>query len=318
VNNLVDLIPQRPGVLAKTIASDRLARAQATHASAVVVLALIGALIAVGLPLAGFPVTAIDLVLFATGFVGIGLGSAVGYHRLFTHRSFKARPAVRTALAILGSMTMQGPVIFWVALHRLHHEHADGAGDPHSPHVTDAGTKHAGFIRGLWHGYIGWTFVHEVPNTMHYAPDLLRDPAISRINRQYFMWVLLGLLAPAAIGWLLSGSWHGALSGFAWGGALRVFAWHNMTWFITCFTHVFGSRDYHSGDLSTNNVWLALPTLGEAWHNNHHAFPSAAILSFEWWQFDFCGAVIRGLEVLNLAWDVNRPSATAKLQKRNK
>jgi stearoyl-CoA desaturase (delta-9 desaturase) len=313
---IAEMIPHSEPVVRKTLNSPTLARAQSRHAKAVVLLAALGALIAVVLPLLGFATTKLDLALFAAGFVGIGLGSAVGYHRYFTHGSFKTVKPIRAGLAILGSMTMQGPVIFWTALHRRHHENSDSAGDPHSPYVSEGGVAHGARWRGLWHAYIGWTFIHEVPNTLRYAPDLLRDPMISRINRQYFLWVSAGLLAPALAGGLISGSFLGALSGFAWGGALRVFAWHNMTWFITCLTHVFGTRDYQSRDLSTNNGWLALPTLGEAWHNNHHAFPSAAMLNFEWWQFDFCGLVIRSLELLGLAWDVKRPSAQIRARQR--
>jgi stearoyl-CoA desaturase (Delta-9 desaturase) len=316
MNAIGEVLAQSEPRTRKTLNSPALARAQSRHAAAVVVLAGVGAIIALGLPALGYRTTGLDISLFFAGFVGIGLGSSVGYHRYFTHGSFKTVKAIRAGLAILGSMTMQGPVIFWTALHRRHHENSDHPGDPHSPFVNEAGLKHQSPLRGLWHAYMGWTFIHEVPNTLRYAPDLLRDPMIARINRQYFFWVLAGLALPAIVGGAVSMSWSGALSGFAWGGALRVFAWHNMTWFITCLTHVFGTRDYESRDRSTNNGWLALPTLGEAWHNNHHAFPTAALLNFEWWQFDFCGLVIRTLEVLGLAWDVKRPTKQARANKR--
>lgn len=252
--------------------------------------------------------------IFLTFFVLIGLGITAGFHRHFTHRSFKAKPAVRAALAILGCMAGQGPVVFWVALHRMHHEYADKEGDPHSPNLS--GTSVAQKAAGLWHAYLGWTVKHEVPNANFYARDILRDPLIMAINRQYYVWVLLGLLLPAVVGGVLSQSVSGAIDGFVWGGLIRMFAVHNIIWWITSFAHVFGKRDFESRDKSTNSGWIALPTLGESWHNNHHAFPAAAILWFRWWQVDIAGGTIRLLELLGLAWDVRRPSASDLERKR--
>lgn len=252
--------------------------------------------------------------IFLTFFVLIGLGITAGFHRHFTHRSFKAKPAVRAALAILGCMAGQGPVVFWVALHRMHHEYADKEGDPHSPNLS--GTSVAQKAAGLWHAYLGWTVKHEVPNANFYARDILRDPLIMAINRQYYVWVLIGLLLPAAVGGVLSQSVSGAIDGFVWGGLIRMFAVHNIIWWITSFAHVFGKRDFESRDKSTNSGWIALPTLGESWHNNHHAFPAAAILWFRWWQVDIAGGTIRLLEILGLAWDVRRPSASDLERKR--
>ena len=252
--------------------------------------------------------------IFLTFFVLIGLGITAGFHRHFTHRSFKAKPAVRAALAILGCMAGQGPVVFWVALHRMHHEYADKEGDPHSPNLS--GTSVAQKAAGLWHAYLGWTVKHEVPNANFYARDILRDPLVMAINRQYYVWVLLGLLLPAVVGGVLSQSVSGAIDGFVWGGLIRMFAVHNIIWWITSFAHVFGKRDFESRDKSTNSGWIALPTLGESWHNNHHAFPAAAILWFRWWQVDIAGGTIRLLELLGLAWDVRRPSASDLERKR--
>lgn len=288
--------------------SPALKRAQRLHAQAVVAVIVLGFSLAIGLAAVGAPPDVLDLGIFLVSTVLVGLGSSVGFHRHFTHRSFKAKTPVRVVLAILGSMSMQGTLIFWVALHRRHHEHADEMGDPHSPHVRDDGSKHASRLKGLWHSYMGWTFNHEVPNSAHYARDLIQDKVLSKVNRLYFVWVLLGLALPALAGFLIKGSWVGALSGLAWGGFLRIFFWHNMIWSITSLSHVVGSRDFRSGDLSTNNIWMALPTLGEAWHNNHHAFPTAPILHLKWYQFDFSGLIIRLLALLGLAWDLKEPT----------
>jgi stearoyl-CoA desaturase (Delta-9 desaturase) len=292
----------------RTLSSPSLKRAQRLHAQAVGVIIVLGIGLALGLAFWSGPPDLVDLGIFLVSTVLVGLGSSVGFHRHFTHRSFKAKTPVRVALAILGSMSMQGTLIFWVALHRRHHENADDVGDPHSPYIRENGSSYASRLQGLWHSYIGWTFNHEVPNSAHYARDLIQDRVLSRVNRLYFLWVFLGLALPALAGGLIRGTWVGALSGLVWGGFLRIFFWHNMIWSITSISHVVGRRDFRSGDMSTNNIWMALPTLGEAWHNNHHAFPTAPILHLKWYQFDFSGLVIRLLALLGLAWDLKQPT----------
>ncbi|WP_437805988.1 acyl-CoA desaturase [Sorangium sp. So ce1078] len=292
----------------RTLSSGKLKRAQRLHSQAVVVVIVLGISLAIGLAALGYPPDSTDLGIFLVSTVLVGLGGSVGFHRHFTHRSFKAKTPVRVALAILGSMAMQGTLFFWVALHRRHHEHGDETGDPHSPHIREDGSAYASRLQGVWHSYMGWTFSHEVPNAAHYAKDLLADKVLSRINRMYFLWVFLGLALPTLAGGLLTGTWVGALSGLVWGGFLRIFFWHNMIWYITSLAHVIGRRDFRSGDLSTNSVLMALPTLGESWHNNHHAFPAAPILHLKWYQFDFSGLIIRILALLGLAWDLKEPS----------
>ena len=252
------------------------------------------------------PRWATDIAIFLLFFLPIGFGVTVGLHRHFTHRSFKAATPVRVALAVLGSMAAQGPVVFWVALHRHHHEFADQPGDPHSPNLH--GTKALDRVRGLLHAYVGWTVKHDVPNANFYARDILRDPVISWVNRHYYSWVILGFLLPAAVGFLIEPTLAGAVRGMLWGGAVRMLAGHNIIWLITSFAHTHGRQDYQAKDLSRNNAWLAIPTLGEGWHNNHHAFPTSAILSTRWWQIDLSGMVIATLARLRLAWDVNRIS----------
>lgn len=292
----------------KVLISKSLQRIQRRHAQGVVVLMGLGVVLAAGLLVAGPPIDGRDLVIFLACFVMVGIGSSVGYHRHFTHASFKAHTGVRVALAILGSMAAQGNVVFWVSLHRRHHECSDKAGDPHSPYVLDTGQPHASRWRGLWHSYIGWTFGHEVPNSAHYARDLLRDRPIRKVNELYFLWVVLGLAIPAALGGVLHGSGTGALAGLVWGGLIRILLWHHVIWYITSLAHVVGRRDYVSDDGSTNNRWLALPTLGESLHNNHHAFPAAALLDFRRGELDPSAWVIRALSALGLAHDVRRPT----------
>jgi stearoyl-CoA desaturase (delta-9 desaturase) len=306
--------PPRRGRIGRIVRDPRLRRSQHLHSAAVTLAGLAGILAAALLATLARPVSALDLGLFAGFFLGIGLGVTVGFHRHFTHRAFKATPATRAALAILGCMAAQGPVVFWVALHRLHHEFSDQPGDPHSPNL--AGGSAWQRAKGLLHAYIGWTVRHEVPNANFYARDLLADRRLMWINRRYYAWVALGLALPTALGGLIAQDWLGAAEGLVWGGLIRLFAVHNIIWWITSLAHVAGSRDFLSGDRSTNNLWIALPTLGEGWHNNHHSFPSAAVLRFEWWQIDISGLVIRLLERCRLAWDVHAPTPAALAARR--
>jgi len=283
-----------------------LRRSQHIHSAVVTCAGLSGVIAAIWLALLVKPVSSMDMIVFLVFFLAIGLGVTVGFHRHFTHRSFQASEPVRATLAILGCMAAQGPVVFWVALHRLHHEFSDRPGDPHSPNLF--GTSLWQKTRGLLHAYIGWTVTHEIPNANYYARDLLADRKIMWVNRRYYFWIALGLVLPTAIGGLWTMTWLGALEGLLWGGLVRMFAVHNIIWWITSLAHVFGTHDFRSKDHSTNNFWMALPTLGESWHNNHHSFPTCANLRFEWWQIDISGMVIKVLERVGLAWDVHAPA----------
>jgi stearoyl-CoA desaturase (delta-9 desaturase) len=248
-----------------------------------------------------------DLVVLALLYIPTGLGITVGFHRLFTHRSFKARPAVRGALAILGSAAIEGPVISWVADHRKHHAFSDEEGDPHSPHGHGSGVR--GTLAGLYHAHLGWLFLHDQRGAHErYARDLLDDPVVSWVNRTFFVWALGGLALAWVLGLLIGGSIETAWTGLLWGGAIRMLLLHHVTYSINSICHVFGRRDYDSGDHSGNVGWLAVASFGESWHNNHHAFPTSAHHGLRWWQVDLSALVIRGLERLGLAWDVVRPS----------
>ncbi len=249
-----------------------------------------------------------DLILMVTFYYLTGLGITVGYHRLFTHRSFKTGPAVRIVLGVLGSAAIEGPVIEWVATHRQHHRFSDREGDPHSPHVGH-GSGWRGALRGLVHAHVGWTFRgQDRACSEHYAPDLLADPVVRFVDRMFPAWILLGLVLPAALGLAMTGTLFGALTGFLWGGAVRVFFLHHATFSINSLCHFFGRRQFDTNDHSRNLLWLAIPTLGEAWHNNHHAFPTSARHGLGRWQLDPSAAVIRGLELSGLAWGVVRIS----------
>jgi len=256
-----------------------------------------------------------DLVIFTVLYIPAGLGITVGFHRLFTHRSFRTGPFLRGLLAALGSAALEGPVIEWVANHRKHHAFSDQEGDPHSPHVGH-GEGWLAPVRGLWHAHVGWLFRSDFASQQRYAPDLLADPVVARVNDTFVVWTLLGLAIPFGLGYLLSGTIAGALEGLLWGGAVRIFLLHHVTFSINSLCHFYGRRDYDTGDESRNLAWLAPLSFGEAWHNNHHAFPTSASHGLRWWQLDLSALVIRGLAATGLAWDVVRVSPARQDAKR--
>jgi stearoyl-CoA desaturase (Delta-9 desaturase) len=259
-----------------------------------------------------------DLIVFGIMYVATGLGITVGFHRLFTHRAFKARKSVRAVLAIFGSMAIEGPVISWVADHRKHHAFSDRPGDPHSPHV-DHGHGLRGALRGLLHAHVGWLFIHTQRGRRdRYAPDLLADPVIRWVDRTFVVWVLGGLAMAFLLGWLIGGSLATALTGLLWGGAVRMLVLHHVTYSINSLCHFFGRRTFETRDESRNLAWLAPLSLGEAWHNNHHAFPTSAVHGLRRWQLDLSAGVIWLLERLGLAWDVVRVSSERQADRQAK
>jgi stearoyl-CoA desaturase (delta-9 desaturase) len=256
-----------------------------------------------------------DLVVLAVTYLLTGLGVTVGFHRLLTHRSFKTSPPIRALLAALGSAAVEGPVIEWVANHRMHHQFSDQAGDPHSPHV-DHGSGLWGALGGLFHAHVGWIFKGEaMASEERYAKDLLADPVVRFIDRTFLLWVLAGLAFPFVLGVALTGSIVGGLTGLLWGGAVRLFLLHHATFSINSLCHFFGRQRFTTGDESRNLQWLAIPTLGEAWHNNHHAFPTSARHGLRWWQLDPSAWLIAGMERSGLAWDVVHVSHERELAK---
>jgi stearoyl-CoA desaturase (delta-9 desaturase) len=257
-----------------------------------------------------------DLIVLLVLYLLTGLGITVGFHRLFTHRSFKTSPVLRGLFAVLGSAAIEGPIISWVADHRKHHAFSDKAGDPHSPHV-DHGVGLRGALRGLAHAHLGWLFIHtERGSRERFAPDLLADPVVAFVDRTFFIWALGGLGVAFALGGIIGGSWRAALTGLLWGGAVRMLLLHHVTYSINSLCHFFGRRDFATEDQSRNLAWLAPLSLGEAWHNNHHAFPTSAAHGLSWRQLDISALIINAMERLGLCWDVVRVSDERRAAKR--
>ena len=256
-----------------------------------------------------------DLVVFLILYAATGLGITVGFHRLLTHRAFKTKPWLRGAFAAMGSAAVEGPVIAWVADHRKHHAFADQEGDPHSPHV-DHGGGFRGALKGLMHAHVGWLFIHTQRGSKErYAPDLLKDPVVRFVNRTFFLWVAVGLAMPFALGFAIGGDLKAGLTGLLWGGAVRMLVLHHVTYSINSLCHFFGRRRFPTDDESRNLMWLAPLSFGESWHNNHHAFPTSASHGLRPWEIDIAAMLIRGLEAVGLAWDVQRVPRERQLAK---
>jgi stearoyl-CoA desaturase (delta-9 desaturase) len=248
----------------------------------------------------------LDVALLVVVYFVSAAGITVGFHRLLTHRAFQTFMPVQYAFAICGSMAVEGPVIGWVADHRRHHAHADEEGDPHSPHIGKDGEE-AGAFTGLWHAHVGWLFDHPTAvEAEKYAPDLLEDRGMRLISRLFPLWVTLGLLIPLAIAWAVTGELVAGLAALFWAGLVRVFLVHHVTFSINSICHFFGRRRFATDDESTNVFWLAIPSLGESWHHNHHAFPRSATHGLRWWEVDIGGLIVRSMRRLGLAWNVVR------------
>jgi len=273
-------------------------------------------LAAVLIPFIGFGAALVLLWGIAFNWVYLGLlvgmyllsaiGVTIGYHRFFTHRSFKTSRPMVFILAALGSMAVEGPVLQWVADHRRHHQHSDEEGDPHSPHLHGAGIW--GSIRGMWHAHLGWLINPGVKGSMRYIGDLRKDKLIRRMSKLFPLWVFIGLLIPAVLGGILTWSWAGVFLGFLWGGLVRIFLLHHVTWSINSVCHIWGQQPYDTRDHSRNNVIMGVLALGEGWHNNHHAFQSSARHGLRWWQFDLSYVIIFALSKIGVVYDVRVPS----------
>lgn len=279
----------------------------------------IATLLAVILPFVGLVAAAVslwgwgfswgELALLLGMYLATAIGITVGYHRLFTHRSFETNRVVKFILGVLGSMAVQGPLLKWVADHRKHHQHSDHDEDPHSPHLHGKGFW--GLICGFWHAHMGWFLASETGTLARYVKDLKQSRLLRMVSALFPVWVLCGLLIPTALGFFFLGGWKGALLGLIWGGLVRIFFVHHVTWSVNSICHLWGQQPYRTGDESKNNVVFGVLALGEGWHNNHHAFPTAASHGFRWWQIDVSYWVIRVLSWCRLAWNIKRPEKIA-------
>ncbi len=257
----------------------------------------------------GVAVRPVDLITFGVLYVVFGLGITIGYHRLFSHRAFKTTRTLTALWAILGSMALQGPVTQWVTDHRKHHARTDREGDPHSPH-HGFGPGWKGVIKGLWHAQMGWLLTTKgLERGERYGKDLYADPLIQWIDRLYMVWLVLSLGIPFVVGyWAGGGSLLLGFECFIWAGLLRVFIFDHFTWSVNSICHMYGRRDFNTGDESRNFWPLALPVFGEAWHNNHHAFPGSARHGLTWRQVDVSWMVIRGMQRIGWVWNVKVPT----------
>jgi stearoyl-CoA desaturase (delta-9 desaturase) len=249
-------------------------------------------------------VTPRDLLILLGMYFPTALGITAGYHRLFAHRGFETYRPIKYLFAILGTMAVQGPVLEWVSDHRKHHAFADREGDPHSPYVPKRSP-----LAGFWHSHVGWVFrTQGEADRRFYSRDLLEDSGIVWIDKATGPLILLSFLIPFAIGYA-TGSLRAGLMGLFWGGFVRVALMHHFSFSVNSICHMFGRRPFNITDNSGNVFWLAVPTLGESWHHNHHAFPASAFHGLEWWQLDVSALVIRLLRSLGLAWNVVEVSA---------
>jgi stearoyl-CoA desaturase (delta-9 desaturase) len=246
-----------------------------------------------------------DIVIAFVFYVVTGMGITMGFHRHFTHSSFKAARPLRVSLAIAGSLAIEGPVLVWVADHRRHHKYSDKEGDPHSP--WRFGNDWKALTKGFLYAHIGWMFNPNRTSQEKFCPDLLADPPIRRVSSTFPLWVAVSLLAPALIGGLWSMSLAGALTAFFWASLVRICLLHHVTWSINSVCHTFGNEDFDVRDKSRNVAWLAIPSFGESWHNLHHSDPTCARHGALEGQIDISARAIWIAEKLGWAWDVRWP-----------
>ena len=269
-----------------------------------VVVPLLAVLMAIPVAWGGW-LSWVDVILAFTFYAITAIGITIGYHRYFTHGSFKAGRGVKIALGVMGSMALQGSVAQWVADHRKHHKFSDEVGDPHSP--WRYGTSKRAVAKGLYYAHVGWLFDESQSPISKYAPDIANDKDLRAISRWFPAIVVGTLLLPALLGGLITWSWAGALTAFFWATLIRVALVHHVTWSVNSICHVFGTRPFESRDLSTNVWWLAIPALGENWHSLHHAEPTAARHGVLKGQLDISALLIRSLERMHLVRDVRWP-----------
>ncbi len=262
----------------------------------------------------GWGLTWRDVVIAVVMYAITGHGVTVGFHRMFTHHGFRAARWLRVTLAVAGMMAIEGPVIRWVADHRKHHRFSDRDGDPHSP--WRYGTSLRALSKGFFYAHLGWLFDIEQTPEEKFAPDLCKDPAIQKVSRAFPLWVVLSMLLPPLVGGLWSWSWEGAVTAFFWGSLVRVALLHHVTFSINSICHVTGRQPFKTRDHSGNVWWLALPSMGEAWHNFHHAEPTSARHGVGRFEIDTSAMIIWTMEKLHWIKDVRWPDAATIARRR--
>lgn len=313
MNNATMITPSTPVNQPKPLLDARQGTAAAIMMWVFVVLPFVALIVA--LPLVwGWGVSVVDLVTATVIYIIAGFGVTVGFHRYFTHGSFKADRWLRISLAVAGSLAVQGSPTQWVANHRRHHAFSDREGDPHSP--WRYGTSVGALMKGLGHAHIGWMLRRELSNRTRFAPDIMADRDMRMISKLFGPLAVVSLLAPALVGGLVSGTVGGAITAFFWAGVIRMALLHHVTWAVNSICHVFGERPFASRDKSTNFWPLAILSFGESWHNSHHADPTGARHGVMRGQIDPAARLIWLLEKLGWARDVRWPVAKRLASKR--
>jgi stearoyl-CoA desaturase (Delta-9 desaturase) len=288
---------------------DKAARRERTAIGLLLTASLAGAVYGLYLVATGQFTTA-NVMLFAVMCLVTASGIEVGFHRLLAHRSFKTGNAVRVWLGITGSMAGQGPICYWVSHHRLHHVHSDDESDPHTPTARGEGIVQT--AKGLLHAHVLWMFSRRRASVGVFARDLVGDPLIRFVDRHYHLWVVLGVALPGLANGAISGSVDGIVPGMVFGGLARMFVVDHVVYSVNSVCHSFGRQRFDTKDRSRNNFVLAIPTLGQSWHNNHHAFPASARMGLHWWEIDIGYWIILCLKRLSLAWDVFVPDRSRR------
>jgi stearoyl-CoA desaturase (delta-9 desaturase) len=280
------------------------ARIKRFSALTTMTLPLIGVLVGGYLAVHG-ELTSLDVVLFAAMYFVHMAGITIGFHRYVAHRGFKTSRPVEALLMIAGSMGAQGPLMFWVTTHRRHHRFSDQHGDPHSPNLH--GRSLRARLHGLWYAHMPWMLSDESSRWTVFGPDVLRDRRLMYYHRTYPIWVVSGLLLPAAVGFAVGQTAAAALGGLVFGGLVRIFVANQAAWCVGSVCHAFGSRPFDNEDRSANNWPVAVMTFGEGLQNNHHAFPGSFRHAVRWWEPDLAGWIIAALARLGLVWDARQP-----------
>jgi stearoyl-CoA desaturase (delta-9 desaturase) len=258
--------------------------------------------------------TVLDVVLFFVMYFAHMTGITIGFHRYAAHRAFRTSRPLEAVLMIAGSIGAQGPLMFWVSTHRRHHRFSDQHGDPHSPNLHGAGVRAR--LHGLWYAHMPWMLSDESSRWSVFGPDVLRDRRLMWYQRTYPIWVLVGLLLPAAVALAVRQTAQAALGALVYGGLVRIFVANQAAWCVGSLCHSFGSRPFDNEDRSANNWPVALLTFGEGLQNNHHAFPGSFRHAVRWWEPDLSGSIIAGLDRLGLVWDARRPEAATVERRR--